>query len=303
MKSYPDTGDKNGKANRLFQNDAILRLLILIVCALIGCISLFAQDTSAAAANSGQSIETMIADADSAYKAGDYEKCQKLYEAVIERNGATASLLYNLANAFYKGGNEGYARLYLERAKRLDPSNKRINSNLEYLATRINDSNKAELKGKKGDVVPDEPGFFGNVRRHIAVDTSSNAWAEMAAMAFILLILSLTLYFFSTSVKFKKIGFFSAIIFVIFSVIFVIFSEMAATEFQSKDEVILTSFKATLKATPSESAKDVGVSLHRGTKLTIIDTEMDINGEIGWYRLKLNNSNIGWLPVEDVTAI
>lgn len=304
MKSLPNP-DRENRANLLFQNDAILRLVILVLAVIIGCITLLAGNTSNPVSDKYQSLSTeqLVAQADSAYSRGEYEESEKLYEMIISRNGATASLLYNLANSYYKGGNEGYARLYLERAKRLDPSNERINSNLKYLATRIEDSNKGELKGKKGDVAPDEIGFFGKIRRSVAVDTASDSWAEMAAMAFVLLILALALYFFSSAVRLKKIGFFSAIIFVVFTVIFIIFSEMAASEFESKEDVILTSFKATLKSTPSEKAKDVGAPLHRGTKLQIVDTEMDTDGQVGWYKLKLNNSNIGWLPAGDVTTI
>lgn len=249
------------------------------------------------------SDDALIQQADSAYSRGEYTKSEKLYNEIIEKNGETATLLYNLANSCYKAGNEGYARLYLERAKRLDPSNEKINNNLDYLSTRINDANKAELKGKKGSVTPDEPGFFGKVKQSVAVDTSSNAWAEMAATAFILMILALAIYFFNENVRFKKIGFFSAIIFAFFSAIFIIFAEMGASQFESKDEAIMTSFKSTLKSEPAPNSKDVGFPLHRGTKFDILDTQLEPDGEIGWYKVKLNNANIGWLPAADLTVI
>lgn len=255
-------------------------------------------------ANAGDNnIASIVEEADSAYNRGDYSRSETLWQKAIAENGATPALLYNLANACYKSGNEGYARLFLERAKKLDPSNDRINSNLEYLSTRINDANKAELKGKKGNVAPDEPGYFGRIRESIAVNTASDSWAEMAATAFILTILTLSLYIFSNVVRLKKIGFFSAIIMLIFTIIFVIFAEMAANHFESKDEVILTEFKSSLKASPEENAKDIGFPLHRGTKFSIIGTELDPDGKIGWYKVKLNRSNIGWLPAGELEII
>lgn len=244
-----------------------------------------------------------IAEADSAYSHGDYEKTIALYNSFIKSNGANAAILYNLGNAYYKSGNEGEARLCLERAKRLDPSGHKINENLNYLTSRIQDANKSEMKGKRGSVAPDPKGYFGRLHDSIAVDTSSDSWAEMAAMAFLLTILAVALYLFSANVKLKKAGFFSAIILICFSVIFIIFAEMAAKEFYRKNECLLMTFKATLMAEPGDSDKPIGFPLHRGTKFQILDSRLNADGEIGWYKVKLNSSNIGWLPAADVTII
>lgn len=271
-------------------------LLVCALCALLMPGGVWgAVDDSAA--------ERMIAEADSAYSRGDYERCITLYNNVLGQTGPSATLLYNLGNAYYRSGNEGEARLCLERAKRLDPSDKHINQNIEYLASRVEDANKAELKGKKGNVAPDALGFFGRIDRSISVDTASDSWAGMAAMAFVLLILALALYFFSTSVRFKKIGFFSALIFLFFSVVFVIFAEMAASHFESKDEAVLMQFKTTLSAEPEPDAPAVGFPLHRGTKVRILDSEMGVDGDIEWYKVELNHNNVGWLPADAINVI
>lgn len=248
-------------------------------------------------------LETIIAEADTAYVHADYDRTIQLYRQVIDSTGVSASLLYNLGNAYYKSGNEGEARLCLERAKRLDPSDKHISQNLDYIASRVEDANKAEMKGKKGSVAPDEPGFFGRLNDKISVDTPSDSWAEMAAMAFVLLICALAVYFFATNVRLKKIGFFSALIFIFFSVIFIIFAEMAANHFDNKDEAVLMQFKATLSAEPENNAATVGFPLHRGTKLHILDSEINADGEVEWYKVELNHNNIGWIPADAVTVI
>lgn len=266
-------------------------------------ISLLSPDFNLMAAPASSGVASTLAEADSVYQKGNYDEAVDLFKKVVAENGPTASLLYNLGNAYYKSGNEGEARLCLERAKRLDPSNDRINGNIEYLASRIQDANKAELKGKKGNVAPDAPDFFGKMKRSIAVDTASNSWAEMAAMAFILLILALALYLFSSVVKLKKIGFFSSFIFLAFCVIFIIFSEMAASQFERKDEAVLMTFKSTLLAEPENDSKTVGFPLHRGTKLQILDSELNPEGEIEWYKVKFNSSNIGWVPASSIQII
>lgn len=244
-----------------------------------------------------------IQKADSAYNKGDYATTINLYEQVIKSDGVSAPILFNLACAYYKTGNEGLARLYLERAKRLDPSNDVIDADINYIQSRVNDANKAELKGKRGEVIPDQPGFFKRIKNKVAVDTSSDAWANFAVMAFILLIISIAGYLFSPDVRFKKIGFFSGLIFVAFTVVFLVFSEMAASHFESKDEAVITAFKTTLTSNPLDAKSTIGFPINRGSKVTILESQLNEEGKIGWYKVELNSTNIGWLPASDITII
>ncbi len=261
------------------------------------------SETQASVTIGEETAAKMVAEADSAYSKGEFERAANIYGQVLESVGPSASLLYNLGNACYRMGNEGEARLYLERAKRLDPSDEYINQNIAYLSTRITDVNKAELKGKKGDVAPDAEGFFGKVDRNISIDTSSDSWARLAVMAFILLVLTLAAYLFSRNVYVRKFGFFSALAFLFFAVIFVVFSEMAASHFESKDEAVLIQFKTTLSAEPTAESTAVGFPLHRGTKFRILDTELNADGEAAWYKVELNHNNIGWVAADAVEVI
>lgn len=241
--------------------------------------------------------------ADSAYSAGRYEEAAEIYQSVVDRYGFTAPLLYNLGCSYYKSGNEGGARLAFERALRIDPSNSRIRRNLNYVSGRIEDANKAELKGRKGSVSPDPQGFFRRAVNHISGDTSSDVWAEFAAMAFILTLLAVAVYLFVENVRIRKFGFFSAIILLVFTVVFVIFAEMAASHYMSRDEAVVTAFKVTLTSDPHESDTTVGSPLVRGTKLEIEDTELNADGRIGWYKVKLNSSLSGWVEASQIEII
>lgn len=265
----------------------------------LGVIAMLLISLSAMAVNPS----ALVAEGDSAYAKRDYEKAVNCYSQVIKESGSSAPLLFNLGCAYYKMGNEGEARLALERAKKLDPSNSQINQNIRYIAARVQDANKAELKGKKGDIAPEEVGFFGRLHNKIAADTSSNAWAGFAAMSFILTLCFVAFYLFVNNVKIRKTGFFCSIIFFVFSIIFIILSEMAASHFLSKDEAIITAFKTELIADPGDSTKTVGSPLTRGTKLQILESRLNADGEIGWYKVKLNSTNIGWIDASAISII
>lgn len=241
--------------------------------------------------------------ADSAYNRGEYDKAVELYKAAEDSAGTSAAMLYNLGNAYYKSGDEGHAMVSYLRAKRLDPRNIRINDNIKFLSSRIEDVNKAELKGKKGNVSPDPLSFFQRAGKAITRDTSSDYWAVFGAISFVILLGAIAVYIFSPAVTLKKLGFFSAIIMFVFTIIFTIFALSAAHAFERHEEVVLIAFKTTLKEEPDAGAADVGSPLHRGTLFTIIEEERDHRGEPEWYKVKLNSDNIGWIPAVDVEEI
>lgn len=68
--------------------------------------------------------------ANQAYIEKKYAKSLKFYTEILNNQGQSASLLYNMGNAFYQTGNIGEAVLHYERALILEPNNKQILANL-----------------------------------------------------------------------------------------------------------------------------------------------------------------------------
>ena len=65
-----------------------------------------------------------------AYAEGKYDEAVSYYKGVLEQKGYSASLLYNIANAYYQKEDVGQAILNYERALYLDPGNADIQANL-----------------------------------------------------------------------------------------------------------------------------------------------------------------------------
>ena len=93
--------------------------------------------------------------ADSTYNARDYEGAVRLYHKAINDNGPTATIYYNLGNAYYRLGKLGRAVVYYERALSLDPSLTDARTNLDFVNTKILD--KPE----------DDSSFLGNLHESI----------------------------------------------------------------------------------------------------------------------------------------
>ena len=65
-----------------------------------------------------------------AYSVGDYDKAISIYQGLLEQEGNSSGLLYNLGNSYAQKGEVGLAILQYERALRIDPSDSDIIGNL-----------------------------------------------------------------------------------------------------------------------------------------------------------------------------
>ena len=248
------------------------------------------------------SASSTAAMADSAYVQKQYETAISLYNETLEKEGSSAALLYNMANCYYQLGKDGEARLLYERAARLDPGNPMITQNLNFLQSRVTDANKGALQGKAGNVEPDPETFMGDIYRMIAVDHTSNGWAVFAVMAFILFLGGLALYMFTPNVLARKTGFFSALVFIGFSVVFIVFAFLAAKQFNRQDEAVLMNFSTELLQSPDAKSAPSTSPLHKGTKLKILEAEERPDGG-EWIKVKLNSENVGWVKKSDIEII
>lgn len=248
--------------------------------------------------------EATLSQADSAYNAKDYAKAIALYNEIRQEEGSNMALLYNLGNSYYQEGDFGNAMVCYLRAHRLAPDNKEINQNLSYLRSKVDDANKAEQKGKKFSVNPDEEGFFQSVKRSVAINTSTDTWAIWAAVCFILFIGGVALYIFSRNVMARKTGFFGSIVTLCLTVFFLCFAFMGARAFGARDEGVITAFKTVLLTEPGQEG-DMSKEkvLTKGSVVRILSEEADAEGNVNWFKVRLNSDYIGWVKAESLVVI
>lgn len=268
----------------------IRKIFLNIIFSLIGSMACFAQYIG---------IE-----ADSAYQAGDYAKAIVLYEQLENEQGISPALLYNLGNCYYQASDFANAMICYERAYKLKPSDKRIRHNLNFLRSKIEDANRGEQRGKKVSVAEDEPTFFQTVHSAIAVEIASDRWAIWGVVAFFLFLTCAGVYIFTTNVIFRKIGFFGGFVLIGVTIICIIFSCLGASAFNNREAGIITAYKTELQTEPGQKPSDKQNNiLTRGTKVRVIAEETDAEGNVSWYKIRLNSEYIGWVKADELTII
>lgn len=244
--------------------------------------------------------EPLLAKADSAFKKGDDEKSIELYNRLLEEKGFSSEIYSNLASSYYSKGETGKALVSLLKAQKLNPSDKKIKNNITYIRNIVLESNKQELKGKKGDVAPDSSNLIQEFYDSILMNYLPDTWAIWSAVSFILLLGCIATYLFSSVVIIRKVGFFGGIIMLFLTIIFVIFAFSSAAEFKREDHAVIVNSKSVLYKEPMQDSQAASTPLHSGTELKIL-TEEGAKGE--WRKVKLNSSLSGWIKTSDIEVI
>lgn len=233
--------------------------------------------------------------ADSAYNKENYRLAIELYEQSIAGEGVSAMAYYNLGNAYFRNDNLGKAVLSYERALKLDPTDGDARQNLKFVLSRIQDRPE------------DDSSFFAGVHRSVVSWQHPDVWAWIAFAVFVLFAGAVSCYLFSPNIMVKKAGFFGGfILLLLFIYALVIAADSAATA-QRRSEAVVVAPSTQLSSTPraSRTASDKIVTIHEGTKVSIIDSVATPDDPVSpmWYNVKLNNSTKAWLRATDVERI
>lgn len=231
-----------------------------------------------------------IAQADSAYMNDDFALAAQLYEQANDELGTSAERYFNTGNAYYKAGRPGKAIVNYERALRLDPSNKDIAENLQFVNDRIED--KMET-----------PSFVNDKMDSLNNSISSNAWAWTGFALFLLTLAGVGCYFFASSVPLRKIGFFGAGITLLLCIGVCIMAWRSMSRATANDDAIVISPSVQLSTKPRtpKDRTEEAFRLHEGAKVKVIKSLSTDYGT--WYEVTFNDENRAWLPGSDIEII
>jgi tetratricopeptide (TPR) repeat protein len=219
------------------------------------------------------------------FTAGSYKEALQVWTEVYNTGYRSANLDYNIANAYFKLNNIPSAILFYERAYLLKPADENINYNLQIARTLIVD---------RFQEIPEL--FFVKWYNFISLFLSTNSWAKISITSFILFLLFLSLYIYSSMYRHKVFGFWLGILFIILSFSSYAFAQRNKSLVYNSHKAIISSPLISGKSSPDKSGNDLFV-LHEGTKVSVED-------EVGeWLEIRLSDGNKGWVPLNSLIII
>ena len=230
--------------------------------------------------------------ANKAYKQELYNDALKLYLEEAEKTGVSSSLYCNIGDTYYRLKDNVHAVLYYERALLLDPSNNDARFNLEFVR------GKMQLPDDAGD------SWFSNWVDQTVSRLSSNAWAIIAIVTFLLFLAGVAAYLFLDNVLMRKIGFFGGAVLIVASIL----ANLAAFHVYHKatggNGAIVMPETATLSTAPREprDKEEEAFQLQQGTRVEIVDSVADkTSGK--WLQVSTAGGHKAWINARDVEVI
>ena len=230
--------------------------------------------------------------ANQAYKQELYNEALKLYLQEAEQTGVSSALYCNIGDTYYRLKDNVHAVLYYERALLLDPSNSDARFNLEFVR------GKMQLPDDAGD------SWFSNWVDMTVSRLSSNAWAIIAIITFLLFLAGVAAYMFLDNVLMRKIGFFGGALMIVVSIL----ANLAAFHVYHKatggNGAIIMPESVTLGTAPREprDKQEVAFELQQGTRVEIVDSITDKNSG-KWLQISTAGGHKAWLNAQDVEVI
>lgn len=219
------------------------------------------------------------------YQQEEYKKATNLYKELLQEKFVSEDLHYNLANSYFKTKKIAPAILHYEKALKINSSHQDAQHNLKLANQKTVD---------KIELIPEL--FIYRWWKAIYNATFMDNWAKLAILAFFLSALLFFSFLFSSTLRLKKISFYTACIFFLFGGINWFLAAQQKSYLNSKSHAIIMAPTVNIISAPSAGSSQLFV-LHEGTKVKIKD-ETD-----AWIEVALPNGNQGWLEKIKVETI
>jgi len=253
----------------------VKRYIITLLCLLL--VSLASERTYAQ--------QDLLSTAAAAYDSAQYQRSIDAYEQIATQYGVNPELFYNLGNAYYKQKNYPKAILNYERCLLYDPSNVDARENVELARLQCVDKIEAI-----------EPMFFVTWSNGIRDSFSCDTWGTLAIIFFLLFIAGCGTYFFSHRTSRRKLGFYSALLAIIISLVCIHYAGAQRDHIQQRDYAIVMTPSVIVRASPAESGTQL-FTIHEGLKVRIRSTLS------GWSEIELTDGQVGWMPSDGLEVI
>lgn len=253
------------------KNKSLLTLLFAFLFIIVGKNGLATQEDISAFFYRGNIL----------YEQAKYDEAITEYSRIIEKGYESGNIYYNLGNCYFKKGQLGKAILNYERAMRLIPNDKDLESNYDYALSFV-----------KGNIIGLNKPLPFRILHRIFTPFTINGMTILLSFMYLAALFLIIAGQYNTAVK-KKNLFILAIIALLFVVGFL--SLNSKILILGKEGVIITK-EAKARYEPFERATTHYV-LYEGMKVEIIQSEKM------WCKIKRPDGKTGWIKKNAIERI
>jgi tetratricopeptide (TPR) repeat protein len=229
--------------------------------------------------------QASVKDANVSYAQKNYVTAIQQYEAILQSQGSSPELYYNLGNAYFRSGDIAQSILNYNRALLLKPNYEDAKFNLQIAQKRVVDNVDVTSVFFLKQWIND----FGDLM-------SSNGWAVFSIILFVLSLTSFLCFVFGRYRSFRKTTFNFAVASLLIALISLSYALKQSNKIVNSSDGIIMVGSVTAKDSPSLNGKDMFV-MHAGTKVTIR------NNVSGWTEVELPDGNAGFIPATNIEKI
>lgn len=207
------------------------------------------------------------------YEQANYDEAIRQYNSILESGWESGNLYYNLGNCYFKKGELGRAILNYEKARRLIPLDKDLESNYEYACSLIKSQTVASKKSLPLRVL-------NNLFEKFTIDVLT----ILLSVLYILILVGIIIIFFFK--QFRK----HALFLVAFMAAFLIigFVGLNGQNALLNKEAIIISEQVDAKFEPMDKATTF-FTLYEGMKVKVISSKDS------WYKVRRQDNKSGWI--------
>ena len=222
-------------------------------------------------------VSPLFEEGNTAYNNGDFFKAVTLYEQTLLTGKHSASLYFNLGNAYYRLNKVAESIYNYEKARQLDPENEDFKVNSAFAQNMTIDA-----------IEPLPESQLSQIQNSLYALASASIWSKIIVLFVWLFAIFFSIYLLNKTIKLKRIFFvlslFSLILFLSsFTIKF-----FANAEQENKKYAIIFSNEINIWSEPNLRA-EIQFTLHEGTKVELLDSLDE------WEKIRIANGSEGWI--------
>ncbi len=234
---------------------------------------------------STQAFAQTLAEGDKFYAQNDFQTAAGVYEKLLKQ-GESSIVYYNLGNCYYRLNMPAKALLNYERAALLDPSDKDMRANIDFVEHQLLKQTSRPTQF-----------FFVKWWKDLRSCMTLHAWTVTGITTFILFLSFLFLYLFTRTITLRKAGFFGALLFLFACCITNLFAYQQYRALTQRDAALILISGTVVRSAPTDSGTEL-TTLPLGLKVIVTDHTMT-----DWKEIEFDNGKIGWIKTESLELI